>query len=160
MFRTQPKPPRTQRIFTDCWGELDYLCKKMRYWLYTKKQKSRAEHYMERLARVLRKLPQNDRAIIREESLALLHELKGDLHAAVAHREREIALMERLHQDSQSPRYAESTKAYMLRDRDTADLQERRVILEALREDLAQNHKSTQPKKHRHVDDARYARAT
>jgi hypothetical protein len=153
MLHTRSKLPKTQRVFADCWGELDYLCKKMRYWLYTKKQKPRAEHYIDRLARVLRKLPENERAIIREEGLALLHELKGDLRAAIAHREREIALMERLHQDAQSPRYAKSTKAYMLRDRDTADLRERRAILESLKKDLPQNHKPAQPKKYLSVDD-------
>src|SRR5947209_17284121 len=97
MMKKRVKPPNTQRRFATSWGELDYLCKKMRYWLYTRKQRTRAERYLDRLARVLRELPENDLAIIREEGLALLHELKGDLGAAIAHREREIRLTEGLH---------------------------------------------------------------
>jgi hypothetical protein len=129
----QPKPPNTQRSFVNSWGELDYLCQKMRYWLYTRKQKAKAGRYLERLARVLRELPENDGAIIREEGLALLHELKGELDPAIAHREREIRLTELLHREAQFPRYAAATRSYMLRSRDLVDLQERRAILETLK---------------------------
>jgi hypothetical protein len=146
MLHKQSKPPRTQRTFANYWSELDYLCKKMRYWLYTKKQRPRAERYLNRLARVLRKLPENDRAIIRQEGLALFHELKGDFDVAIAHREREIEMMEQLHLDAQSLRYAESTRAYMLRDRGVVDLNERRANLEALKKELTQIHRSKPPK--------------
>jgi hypothetical protein len=131
-------PPVTQRRFANNWGELDYLCKKIRYWLYTRKQRAGAERYLKRLQRVLRNLPENDTAIIREEALSLLHELKGELGGAIAHRERELQLMERLHREARSPRYADSTRAYMLRGRDSAVLQERRAILESLKKQRSQ----------------------
>jgi hypothetical protein len=40
--------------------------------------------------------------------------------------------MERLHREAESPEYASSTRAYMLRDRDALALHERHAILEAL----------------------------
>ena len=126
------RPPRTQRSFTNIWGELDYLCKKTHYWLHTRKHRSKAARYLNRLERVLLHLPENDMAIIRQEGLALLYELKGEMGASIAHRRREIGLMERLHREAQVREYADSTRTYMLRDRDTTALQERRAILEAL----------------------------
>lgn len=116
----------------DCpkrWGQLDNLCKKARFWLYTRKQKPKAERYAERLEEVLREIPDNHLAIVRAEGLALLGELRGDLDEAIAHRRREIRLMEKLHRDAESPSYAASTRAYMLRGRNKADLRERRAIL-------------------------------
>jgi hypothetical protein len=130
------KPPITQRRFATSWGELHYVCKKIRFWLYGRKQKSRAERFRERLQRVLNDLPANDRAIIREEALALLHELKEELDQAIAHREREIQLMEQLQQEAQSAKYQDSTREYMLQDRDGAALEERHAILQALKNEL------------------------
>ena len=131
------KPPRTQRVFSNGWGELDYLCKKIRYWLYTRKEKVRATRYADRVARVIRALPENESAIVREEALALACELTGNLGDAIAHREREIGLMERLHQEAQLAKYTETTRTYMLQDRSEADLQKRRAILEVLKEERA-----------------------
>jgi hypothetical protein len=111
------------------WGELDQLCKKTSFWLYTRKQKAKAEQYAERLEEVLREIPDNHLAIVRAEGLALLGELRGDLDEAIAHRRREIRLMEKLHREAESPSYAASTRAYMLRGRNKADLRERRAIL-------------------------------
>ena len=147
MIQKQPKPPSTRRRFANSWGELDYLCNKIRYWLYKRKQKIRAARYLDRLARILRELPENDMAIIREEGLALLHELKGELGDAITHRKREIRLTEQLHKEAQSPRYDDGTRAYMLRGRNTIDLRQRREILAALKNDEAKRHKPKQPKK-------------
>ena len=132
MTHKQAKPPCTQRRFASLWGELDYLCQKVRFWLYTKKQKSRAERYLDRLGKILRELPENDAAILREEGLALFYELKGELGSAITHREREIELTERLHAEAHSPQYAAGTRSYMLRNREPADLRERRAILQML----------------------------
>jgi hypothetical protein len=118
---------------------LDYVCKKIRYWLYSTKQRARADRYLARLQRVLKSLPENDSAIIREEGLALVGELKGDLGAVITHREREIRLMERLHQEAQSPTYEKSTRDYMLQDRGRVALENRRAILETLRKAKAQS---------------------
>jgi hypothetical protein len=133
MIEKTPTPPATQRSFANVWGELDYLCKKLRYWMYARKKKNIACRYLNRLERVLQELPDNSIAILREEGLALLYELQGKLSEAIAHREREIKLMERLHQEASAPRYDDPTRAYMLRDRGITSLQERRRILDALR---------------------------
>ena len=132
MIQKRTKPPTTRRSFVNPWGQLDYLCKKIHYWLYIRDQKLRAARYAERLERILCDLPKNDIAIIREEGLALLCELRGKIREAVAHRRREIRLTERLHEEAQSPKYTASTRAYMLRGRDSTALAERRAILEEL----------------------------
>jgi hypothetical protein len=132
MIRKKPKPPTTKRSFASPWSELDYLCKKISYWLYCQPNRDRAQHYQARLERVLRQVPGDDLAIVREEGLALACELQGRIDEAIAHRKREIRLMERLHEESRSPRYSDKTKTYMLRDRDGAALAERRDILDAL----------------------------
>lgn len=132
MIRKKSVPPLTRRSFASIWDELEYLCKKVHYWLYTRKERRHAERYRDRLERVLHDLPENDMAIIRQEGLALLSELEGQIGDSIRYRGREIGLMEALHRDAQSAKYAESTRAYMLRDRDTAELQERRAILAAL----------------------------
>ena len=153
MMRTQAKPPTTQRRFATPWGELNYVCSKIRYWLYTRKQRTRAERYLTRLTRILRELPDNDLAIIREEGLALFHELKGEPSAAIVHREREIRLIERLHKEAES--HDDSTRAYMLLGRDTIELQERRAILAALGKEQPLRHEPKLPKKDRRAVVAR-----
>jgi hypothetical protein len=130
MIRKTTKPPVTQRRFGNNWSELAYLCRKVHYWLYTRKQKAKAASFLDRLDRVLRDLPENDIAIIRHEGLALRSELRGELGKSIAHRRQEIELMERLHGEAQ--KHTHSTRAYMLSDRDAPALQERRAILEAL----------------------------
>jgi hypothetical protein len=132
MVKKLPAAPATQRTFGSAWSELDYLCKKIHYWLYARKRKGKAAHYLHRLERVLRELPENDKAIIREDGLALLCELKGNLAGSRKHRRREIQLMEHLHDEARSPKYDDTTRAYMLRDRDMDTLEDRRAILEAL----------------------------
>jgi hypothetical protein len=72
-------------------------------------------------------------AIVREEALALLSEMKGSRGAAIKHRQREIKLMQRLHEDLRSGGYEELTKASILVGRDESALQERRAILHALK---------------------------
>lgn len=132
MIRERTKPPRTQRSFATPWGELDYLCKKIRFWLYARRQKPNAERYSARLHHVLRNLPENDMAIIREEGWALLCELQEKIGDAIIHRRREIHLMERLLEHARTGGYSESTRAYMLADRDSTALRERRSVLAAL----------------------------
>lgn len=126
------KPPVTQRSFANPWGELDYLCKKIRFWLYARRQKANADRYVARLHHVLRNLPANDVAIIRAEGWALLCELQAKIGEAIIHRRREIYLMERLLEHARTGGYAESTRAYMLAGRDTTALRERRSILATL----------------------------
>ncbi len=128
------KPPVTQRSFTNPWSELAYLCEKIRYWLYERRQKPRAQRYLLRLERVLRELPQDELAILRHEGQALLYELKNELAEAIAHRKEEIKLMERLQREARSGKYSASAREYILKDRDGGELAERRRILAALEE--------------------------
>jgi triphosphoribosyl-dephospho-CoA synthetase len=78
--------------------------------------------------------------------------LKGLIGDAIVHREREIRLMERLHVEAQTPGVAQSTKAYMLQDRESIDLKERRMILESLKKLMMQQQKLKQPRKYRGAD--------
>jgi hypothetical protein len=139
MIQKHGKPPATQRTFANAWAELDYLCTKTRYWLYARRERAAAMRCCDRLAGVLRKLPSNEVAILREEGLALLGELKRDLADAIFHRGREIKLMERFHREASSSKYSVSTRDYMLQDRDADALQQRKRILGALEE--ASNHR-------------------
>ncbi|GEM_PF-6606768 len=123
----------------ELWGTLDQLCNKARYWLYTRKQRAKAERYADRLEMALTKLPKNDLAIIRAEGLALLFELRGQIPEAIVHRQREIRLMEQLRDEARSPRYVTTTRRYMLRDRDQAALRKRRAILESLKKEKTQH---------------------
>jgi hypothetical protein len=132
MIAKRSTPPDTRRSFSNGWAELEYLCQKVRYWLYDRKQRTRALRYRDRLTQVLAGLPKSELAILREEGLALLHELEGQIDAAIRHRRREVELMERLQREAQSPKYSKETRTYMLRDRGAADLQDRRMILERL----------------------------
>jgi hypothetical protein len=138
VIRRKSLAPSSRRNVAGDWGELDYLCKKVHYWLYARKQKSGATRYRDRLARVLRDLPRNNLAILRHDGLALLYELKADLGKAIAHRKREIALMEGLLREAKLPRYSDSTRDYMLQDRQPSDLRQRRTILEALEQAKSQ----------------------
>ena len=94
MIDKKLEPPMTQRSFASGWGELDYLCKKVHYWLYAGMQPVRARRFRDRLQRILDELPQNKSAIVRAEAEALLCELDGRTDDAIPHRKLEIQLME------------------------------------------------------------------
>ncbi|MBI1830176.1 MAG: hypothetical protein HYR84_01850 [Planctomycetes bacterium] len=132
-MKLKEKPPITRRRFASLWVELEYLCRKVHYWLYTRKNATRADQYRDRLQAVLSDLPRNDIAIIRQEGHALLCQLNGNVGKAIRHRTREIELIERLHEIASDPKYDDGTRAYMLQGHDAADLQERRKILESLK---------------------------
>jgi hypothetical protein len=135
MIDREQKPPRAQRRFRSIWGELVYVCKKIHYWLYIRKDKTSAHRFLSRLKRILEQLPENDMAIVRAEGLALFHELQGDRNTAIKYRQREIELIQQLHKIAEAPGCRESTRAFMLAGRDSAALQERQEIIRALEED-------------------------
>jgi hypothetical protein len=91
------------------------------------------------LDRILKKLPENDMAIIREEGLAWTHQLRGENAAAIKHRQREIQLIEMLQDDVRrsvdAGKYDETMAARILGGRDLAGLEERRAMLKALSEE-------------------------
>jgi len=137
-------PPKTSRKFGTVWGELEYVCRKIHYWLYERNDRTSARRYLGRLQRIVGDLPDSDLAILRAEGLALLHELRGELSDAVAQRRREIHLMERLQRSVdrsvREARYDERMAAAILAGRDSAALEERRNVLQALAEELRCKH--------------------
>jgi len=60
----QKKPPTTLRRFTHPWTELDYLCKKVRYWLYVRKDKHPSRPICEAVATRAQSSSGHDMAII------------------------------------------------------------------------------------------------
>jgi hypothetical protein len=132
-MRGDQKCEKARPRFRTKWGELEQVCAKIHNLWYVEKKESTAKRYLGRLQRVLREVPDNDMAILREDGLALLHELRGEIGDAIKHRKREIQLMTRLHRDVEANGYAEEMKASILVDRDAAVLQERRTILKSLR---------------------------
>lgn len=141
MIRMIAEPPRIKRKFHTGWGELDYLCERIHYWWYTRQDKRPAKRFLDRLERVLASLPADEMAILREEGLALLHELKSEKKAAIKHRRHEIELMERLHRsvrDSvKNGDYDAKMAASILMGRDVNALNERQAILKRLEEAIS-----------------------
>jgi hypothetical protein len=136
MEKAKHRTRKTRRKFRTVWGELEYVCARIHDLCYVKRSKRSAiSIYLPRLRRLLRQLPENDMAILREEGLALLHELGGDTGEAIKHRKREIQLMERLHADVGAGDYDEKMKASILVGRDLPALEARREILRALKKE-------------------------
>src|SRR6266849_3107557 len=106
MAGEKQRPNRRTRFGT-IWGELEYVCRRVHYWLHERKDKARARRPLRRLERLLRMVPENELAIIRQEGFALLYELKDELTHAIQHRKREIELMEKLHEDVATGGYEE-----------------------------------------------------
>lgn len=129
--------------FGSAWRDLKRLCTRIHFLWFVKKDKAAAQRYGRRLECVLMRLPDNDLAILREEGLALLYQLKGQADLAIRHRQREIELIERLdesvHQSVKDGRYGESMATAILARRDVTILQESRAILNALLEEESQS---------------------
>lgn len=89
--------PRSRRKFVSSWDELLYVHGKVLYWLYGRQRRGAALRYSERFEGLLNECCASGEAIIGEECWALLCELKEDWQAAIGHRRREIALIEKLH---------------------------------------------------------------
>jgi hypothetical protein len=138
MSQRNHKPNEVQREFATPWSELQYVCKRIRYWPYERESKASARRYLARLKRVLDGLPGNNSAILREEALGLFHELKGQTKQAIEHRRREIELTERLHDSVRASveagDYSARMAASILAGHNDAVLNERRAILRALQE--------------------------
>jgi hypothetical protein len=132
--------PENQGRFKTAWGELHYLCKKAHYWLYVRRDKASAKRFVGRLIRVLEKLPENKLAIIRQEGLALVHEITDDYALAIKHREEEIRLIQTLHEDVRrsvaAGDYDEKMGTSILAGHDFSALQERRAIVASLQRAL------------------------
>jgi hypothetical protein len=92
------KTPSSRRSFANEWDEIDYLYEKMLYWLYDRGNPRQARPFADRLECLLNKAAAGPETIFGEECRSLISELKGDLPAAIKHRENEIRLMKELHQ--------------------------------------------------------------
>jgi hypothetical protein len=92
------KPPADRRKFANAWDEIEYLYSKLLYWLYQREDNGKARRYADRLERILRKADPNGDAILGQECRSLICETRGDLAAAIKHRENEIRLIRRLHE--------------------------------------------------------------
>ena len=130
------EPPKNRKRFGTIWGELDHLCKRIHHCWHVKENKFSAKRYLRRLERVLTALPENDTAILREEGLAWLHQIRGEINLAIKHRQQEIQLIEQLHSSVRhsvmAGDYDESMATSILAERDLGCLQERRDILTSL----------------------------
>lgn len=114
------------------WRDLAVLCQKVHDRLYARKDRAAAKRLLPRLDRLLKDLPRSNLAIIRQEGLALVAELRGKTKVAMKHRKREIVLMKMLFADVARHSYAPSTKAYILEDRDKTVLRVRLEIVKSL----------------------------
>lgn len=127
-------PPVTKHRFGTTWVELEYLCEKMQYWLYERKDKAHAcRRYVSRLEQLLAtisQLPHFKQAIIWWEASALLHEVSGQMDDAIRSRRKEIELMQKLHEEAN--KHQAGLKAYILQGRGKAALKRREAILQRL----------------------------
>jgi hypothetical protein len=127
---------RTKKSAAKLWAELADVCQQIHHWWYVKRNQRSAKSHLSRLEQILSALPESRSAIVRQEALAWLHQLQGDLNLAIRYREREIHLTEMLHasvrQSVDVGDYDESVAAYALKGRDIDSLKERRAILRSL----------------------------
>jgi tetratricopeptide (TPR) repeat protein len=105
------KKPKARRKFAGPWDEIDFLYRKLLYWLYERESPGRARRYIGRLERLLSEADPNREAIIGEECRSLIHEAKGDLKKAIEYRENEIRSIRRLRKISRGKPHAETVLA-------------------------------------------------
>jgi hypothetical protein len=125
------KPPPDQRKFASDRDQLDYLYHKLLYWLYGREDRTRADAFADRLARLLRRASPGHDAIFPEECWSLIYETKRDFRKAIKHRENEIRLIRRLHEISRDKPF----EAVALKNYGYADLSDRLDLLATLYHD-------------------------
>jgi hypothetical protein len=133
------RPPSFEEIAeAQLWAELAQICRLLLHSWLVNGDGIASVGYLRRLDRILNRLPKDDMAIVRQDALAWLNQLRGDRAAAIRFRREEIRLMELLHEDVRrnlgSGKYSQSAADYILEDRDQKDLEERRMMLRALQE--------------------------
>jgi hypothetical protein len=94
------KPPPSRRTFASPWDEILYLYDKLLYWYYQRDEIGKARIFAQRLQSLLSKVDPSHESIRGEECWSLIHEVYGDLPAAIRHRKNEIRLIRRLQQIS------------------------------------------------------------
>jgi hypothetical protein len=135
MLQPQSRPLKREKT-GNAWGELEAICRTVHAALYERRDVTSARRYRLRLGEILARLPENDQAILREEGLALVHELRGEVALAIPHRQREIRLMMKLHRSVKESvtkgDYDAKTGQSILVGRGLDALKERRAILKAM----------------------------
>lgn len=134
------KTARTRRKFYHEWDEIDYLYMKILDWFYGKGNRRKTLPFCDRLQALLEKTPGAHEAIFGEECWSLVCEVQGDLAGAIAHREREIELIKRLHRISTNT----PGRDIALRDYGYSDWSDRLDLLAILYHDAGNLQKAIQ----------------
>jgi hypothetical protein len=138
----EPPTAKNRKRLRGVWAELAYLREQIHALWYEQGNKTLARLHQKPLERALKALPENDMAIVRAEGWALLHQMRGEISLAIQWRQREIELIEFLHDDVRrsvaAGNYDERMARSILGHRDEAGLQKRRDILNALMEENTQ----------------------
>jgi tetratricopeptide (TPR) repeat protein len=109
---------------------IDRLYQRLLFWLYEKGNPRKAGPLADRLERELAKAA--EKSIRVEECRALIAEARGDLRKAIKHREKEIALIRKLHRIS----LKRPGEAYVFAQYSYADLSDRMNLLAVLYHDI------------------------
>src|SRR5262245_18753844 len=85
-----------RRRFSSVWQEIDYLYDQVVRWFCDAHDRKRAEPFAKRLVGLLKQEPSAGPTPFTKGAWSLLHELDGDLAAAIVHRASEVRLLKRL----------------------------------------------------------------
>jgi hypothetical protein len=125
------KPPLKRRKFANDWDEIEYLYRKLLYWLYEREDAGKAKPYAERLKALLAATDPGHESILGEECWSLIFEARGEISKAIERRENEIRLMRRLHELAS----ASKNKSIALEGRGYDDMSDRLDLLATLYHD-------------------------
>ena len=85
-----------RRKFSSVWQEIDYVYDQVVRWFCGSHDRKRAAPFAKRLAMLLKQESSAGPTPFTEGAWSLLHELDGDLAAAIVHRASEVRLLKRL----------------------------------------------------------------
>ena len=112
----------------DTWEQISQMYDRLVYWLYERQDADRARSYADRLEKTLARNETEAGAIFAEECRSLIYEARGDGKQAIKHREKEIALIRRLHARARNT----LNERYVFRQYSYADLRDRLEVLAML----------------------------
>lgn len=87
---------KARRRFRSVLDELQYLEQRLMFWLYERMRPSRARPFAERMARLLRRVPDQKNTIIGSGRYALVAEARGRWGEFAEHTWRQLRLLDRL----------------------------------------------------------------
>lgn len=107
------KAPARRTRFDGPRDEARYLYDQILHWYYRRNDALRARRYAARLSQLVDEVDPDEGSIFGAECRSLIGELQGDLASAIRHRQREIALIQRLWEVSpNTPGMAVATRDY------------------------------------------------